>query len=125
MKSTQSAHVFGSINNSKIRCIDAKDEINIVEQCFARVNVLSSEIPNFFRLLDEEAWSLIYSWGQVFSGLKSRRSIIAGFINESGSDLQIKATKSPCYPILSSEYNNEQVFHYSQSHLEDYTLADL
>ena len=89
------------------------------------MNVLSSEIPNFFRLLDEEAWSLIYSWGQVFSGLKSRRSIIAGFINESGSDLQIKATKSPCYHIPSSEYNNEQVFHYSQSHLEDYTLADL
>ena len=114
MKSRQANHLFGRFNNQPIRISNlVRDEIDVIEQCFGRVKQLGSELPDFFSLLDKEAWSLIYSWGQVFSGLSSRRCIVVGIINGSNSDLQIKSTKlveggSPCYHIPSKEFNDEE-----------------
>ena len=69
IKAKQVNHVFGSCNKTKKRLGSTiKDEIDVIEQCFARVKRLGSESPSFFVTLDEEAWSLVNSWGQVFSG---------------------------------------------------------
>lgn len=92
-----------------------KDEIDVIEQCFARVKVLGSESATFFAKLDEEAWTLVNSWGHVFSGLSSRRCIAASIINGTGGDIQIKSTKlmeggSPCYSIPTKEFDSEQGF---------------
>lgn len=90
-----------------------KDEIDVIEQCFARVKRLGSESPSFFVTLDEEAWSLVNSWGQVFSGLSSRRCIAASVINGTDGVIQIKSNKlveggSPCYSIQTKEFDAEQ-----------------
>merc|ERR1712176_828397 len=74
---------------------------------------MGSESQNFFKTLDDEAWTLVSCWGQVFSGLSSRRCIAASIINGTGSTIQIKSTKlveggSPCYSIPTKEYNPEQ-----------------
>jgi len=55
----------------------------------------------------------ISCWGQVFSGLSSRRCIAAGIINGTGNSIQVKSTKlveggSPCYSIPSKEFDPEQ-----------------
>lgn len=55
----------------------------------------------------------ISSWGQVFSGLSSRRCIAAGIINGTGNSIQVKSTKlveggSPCYSIPTKEFDPEQ-----------------
>ncbi len=90
-----------------------KDEIDLIEQCFVRVKQIGSDSPTFFKTLDEEAWTLVNCWGQVFSGLSSRRCIAASIINGTGTDMQIKSTKlmeggSPCYSLPSQEYDAEQ-----------------
>lgn len=114
IKAQQIHHVFGSVNNTRKRLSNTiKDEIDVIEQCFARVKVLGSESTTFFQTLDVEAWTLVNSWGQVFSGLSSRRCISASIINGTGYDIQIKATKlveggSPCYSIPSKEFDAEQ-----------------
>jgi len=114
IKSKQVNHVFGSCNKTKKRLSSTiKDEIDVIEQCFARVKVLGSDSPTFFATLDEEAWTLVNSWGQVFSGLSSRRCIAASIINGSDSVIQIKANKlveggSPCYSIQTREFDAEQ-----------------
>lgn len=114
IKVRQVKHVFGSSNNNRKRLHSSiKDEIDVIEQCFARVKKLGSHSQVFFKTLDEEAWSLINSWGQVFSGLSSRRCIVASIINGTGFDIQIKSTKlveggSPCYSIPSKEFDAEQ-----------------
>ena len=77
------------------------------------MKVLGSESPTFFETLDEEAWTLVISWGQVFSGLSSRRCIAACIINGTNTDIQIKSTKlveggSPCYSIPSKEFDSDQ-----------------
>lgn len=114
IKSRQVNHVFGSFNNSRKRLNSTiKDEIDVIEQCFGRVKKLGSNSREFFKTLDEEAWTLINSWGQVFSGLSSRRCIAASIINGTGFDIQIKATKlveggSPCYSIPTKEFDAEQ-----------------
>ena len=114
IKARQKNHVFGSCNKTKKRLSSSiKDEIDVIEQCFARVKVLGSESPTFFRTMDEEAWTLVISWGQVFSGLSSRRCIAAGIINGTTTEIQIKSTKlveggSPCYSIPSKEFDAEQ-----------------
>eukprot|EP00957_Ditylum_brightwellii_P175857 13391041-Ditylum_brightwellii.AAC.1 len=114
VKTQQNNHVFGSFNKSRRNVSDsANDEIEVIEQCFVRVKKLGSEQSTFFKLLDEEAWTLIYSWGQVFSGLSSRRCMAVGIINGTGSDLQIKSTKlleggSPCYTIPTKEFKEDQ-----------------
>jgi hypothetical protein len=107
-------HVFGSCNQNHKKLDSAvKDEVDLVEQCFTRVREMSSFSSSFFRTLDEEAWSLVCSWGQVFSGLSSRRCIIASVINGTGAPIQVKSTKlmeggSPCYSIPTKEFDSEQ-----------------
>lgn len=114
IKARQVSHIFGSGNKQRKRISGAvNDEIDVIEQCFARVKVLGSDIPAFLKMLDEEAWLLINSWGQVFSGLSSRRCIAAGVINGTESEIQIKSTKlveggSPCYSIPTKEFDQEQ-----------------
>lgn len=114
IKVRQVNHVFGSCNNTRKRLSsNIKDEIDVIEQCFARVKKSGSNSREFFKTLDEEAWHLINSWGQVFSGLSSRRCIAASIINGTGFDIQIKSTKlveggSPCYSIPTKEFDAEQ-----------------
>jgi hypothetical protein len=114
VKSKQVKHVFGSCNQVRKRLASTiKDEIDLIEQCFGRVRNMSSESSTFFETLDEEAWALVSCWGQVFSGLSSRRCIAASVINGTGFDIQIKSTKlmeggSPCYSIPTSEFDAEQ-----------------
>ena len=90
-----------------------KDEIDIVEQCFARVKRMGSDSTTYFKTLDEEAWSLITNWGHFFSGLSSKRCLVVGVINATGGPIQIKSTKlleggSPCYTIPTSEFDSVQ-----------------
>ena len=55
-------HVFGSCNNQRKRLSSTiKDEIDLIEQCFARVKAMGSESSSFLKTLDEEAWSLVRS----------------------------------------------------------------
>lgn len=114
VKSRQVKHVFGSCNQTRKRLgSSVKDEIDLIEQCFGRVKKMSSASATFFETLDEEAWTLVSSWGQVFSGLSSRRCIAASVINGTGNDIQIKSTKlveggSPCYSIPTSEFDADQ-----------------
>jgi len=114
IKTKQGNHVFGSCNNTRKRLSGAiKDEIDVIEQCFTRVKALGSDSSKFFATLDEEAWTLVNSWGQVFSGLSSRRCIAASIINGTGADIQIKSTNlveggSPCYSIPTKEFDAVQ-----------------
>jgi hypothetical protein len=114
IKSRQAKHVFGSCNKTHKRLTSSiKDEIDLIEQCFGRVKRLGSDSKTFFETLDGEAWTLVSCWGQVFSGLSSRRCIAAGIINGTGNDIQIKSTKlveggSPCYSIPTREFDPEQ-----------------
>ena len=114
IKTPQAYHVFGSCNLSRKRIgSGVKDEVDLVEQCFTRVRSMGSDSPTFFKSLDQEAWSLVSAWGQVFSGLSSRRCIVAIVINGTGGAIQIKSTKlveggSPCYSIPTREFDQEQ-----------------
>lgn len=114
IKAPQVNHVFGSCNLSRKRVSSTvKDEIDLVEQCFSRVRAMGSDSSTFFRTLDQEAWSLVSCWGQVFSGLSSRRCIVASVINGTGNAIQIKSTKlveggSPCYSLPTKEFDPEQ-----------------
>ena len=114
IKAPQVNHIFGSCNQLHKKLDNSiKDEVDLVEQCFTRVREMSSHSSIFFRTLDEEAWSLVCSWGQVFSGLSSRRCIIAGVINGTGGPIQVKSTKlmeggSPCYSIPTKEFDTDQ-----------------
>ncbi|KAL3923336.1 MAG: hypothetical protein SGILL_001715, partial [Bacillariaceae sp.] len=111
IKTAQGKYVFGSCNNDRKRlAATIKDEIDLIEQCFGRVKRMGSELPKYFVTLDEEAWTLVSCWGQVFSGLSSRRCIVASIINGTGEDIQIKSTKlleggSPCYSIPTKEFD--------------------
>lgn len=114
IKVRQLHHIFGSSNNTHKRgSILVKDEVDLVEQTIDRVRKLSGDQPSFLKCLDEEAWQLISSWGQIFSGLSSRRCVIASIINGSGHPIQIKSAKlleggSPCYSIPTKEFDTEQ-----------------
>jgi hypothetical protein len=114
IKTSQSKHVFGSCNEVKKRLANnIKDEIDLIEQCFGRVKQLSSGSHKYFEKIDVEAWNLVSCWGQVFSGLSSRRCIAAAFINGTGEDIQIKSTKlveggSPCYSLPTQEFDPDQ-----------------
>lgn len=114
IKAPQVNHVFGSCNQVQTK-LDSSvtDEIDLVEQCFARISEMGSDDSTYLRALDEEAWSLVCNWGQVFSGLSSRRCIVASLINGTGGPIQIKSTKlmeggSPCYSIPTKEFDSEQ-----------------
>lgn len=114
VRARQVNHIFGSCNNSRKRIgIAVNDEVDLVEQCHSRVRRMDSSSSTFFKSLDEEAWSLVSSWGQLFSGLSSRRCIVASIINGTGNPIQIKSTKlleggSPCYSLATREYDAEQ-----------------
>jgi hypothetical protein len=114
IKAPQVNHVFGSFNLSKKRLgSSVKDEIDLVEQCFTRVRAMGSESSTYLKTLDQEAWSLVSAWGQVFSGLSSRRCVVATVVNGTGGVIQIKSTKlveggSPCYSIPTREFDQEQ-----------------
>jgi hypothetical protein len=107
-------HTFGSFNKTHKRLPpETKDEIDLIEQCFGRVKQLGKDSPDYFETLDDEASSLIAFWGQMFSGLSSRRCIAAGLINGTGGPIQIKSAilaegGSPCYSIPTSEFDTEQ-----------------
>jgi len=113
IKTSQKRYIFGKCNNERKRLASTvKDEIDLIERCFGRVKRMSSEMPKFFMTLDEEAWTLVSCWGQVFSGLSSRRCIAACVINGTGGDIQIKSTKlleggSPCYSIPTKEFDSD------------------
>eukprot|EP00593_Proboscia_inermis_P002127 CAMPEP_0171294092 /NCGR_PEP_ID=MMETSP0816-20121228/2471_1 /TAXON_ID=420281 /ORGANISM="Proboscia inermis, Strain CCAP1064/1" /LENGTH=409 /DNA_ID=CAMNT_0011765569 /DNA_START=160 /DNA_END=1389 /DNA_ORIENTATION=- len=113
-KSKQVPHLFGSCNIKRKGNHDLiKDDIDIIEQCFARVMLLGSENSAFLKSLDNEAWNLVNSWSQLYSGLSSRRCIVAGIINCTGSYVQVKSSAlveggSPCYSIPSKEYIQDQ-----------------
>ena len=113
IKTPQKRYIFGKCNNERKKLESTvKDEIDLIELCFGRVKRMGSELPNYFMNLDEEAWTLVSCWGQVFSGLSSRRCIAASIINGTGEDIQIKSTKlleggSPCYSIPTKEFDSD------------------
>ena len=93
--------------------INVDDEIDAIEQCFARVNTLTKESATYFVDLDKESWSLVQFWRYFHSGLNARRCIVAGFINGSNTNLQIKSVglvegASPCYQIPTNDYDESQ-----------------
>ena len=114
VRSPQVNHIFGSCNNSRKRIGTAiNDEIDLVEQCHHRIRKMDSSSNTFFKTLDIEAWTLVSSWGQLFTGLSSRRCIVASIINGTGYPIQIKSTRlvvggSPCYSLATREYDKEQ-----------------
>jgi hypothetical protein len=114
VRSRQVPHVFGSFNNPR-KLIDSsvRDEIDLVELCFKRVRKMNSSSSTFFQNLDEEAWSLVSTWGHLFSGLSSRRCVVCSIINGTGYPLQIKSSKllqggSACYMLGTKEFDKEQ-----------------
>lgn len=114
VRARQVNHIFGSWNNSRKRIgSEVNDEVDLVEQCHNRIRSMDSSSSTFFKSLDEEAWSLVTSWGQLFSGLSSRRCVVSSIINGTGNPIQIKSTKlveggSPCYSLATGEYDAEQ-----------------
>lgn len=114
VKARQVNHIFGSCNNSRNRIgVDVANEVDLVDQCRTRVRRMESTSSTFFKVLDEEAWSLVSSLGQLFSGLSSRRCIVASIINGTGNPIQIKSTKlyegeSQCYSLVTKEYDSFQ-----------------
>lgn len=114
LKSRQVNHVFGSCNNSRPKITATLgDEADLIENSYSRVSALGSDSSSFLKRLDEESWAMIYGWGQLFSGLSSRRCVVAGVINGTERALQIMSFKlveggSPCYSIPSREFDAEQ-----------------
>ncbi len=108
----QADYIFGSVNSKEkaFEHFSIHDEFDIIEKCFARVQHLSCDTEDFFSSLDDESWSLISNWRYLFSGLKSRHCMVAGFINGTDTKIQIKSTiliqgGSPCYHIPSRDYD--------------------
>jgi hypothetical protein len=114
MKSPQAGHIFGSLNRSfNVKQLDLESDAKLVDRCNLRVNVMSSSTPDFYRRLDEEAWTLVNSSTQLFTGLHSRRCVSLGLLNGANETIQIKSAKlvqggSLCYIIPTSEYNRHQ-----------------
>jgi len=117
IKANQGGHVFGSLNiPNELDELD-DDEESIIQNCHDRVNVLGSFMPHYFHDLDHEAWLLINSLTQLFSGWSSRRCVVVGLINATNESIQIKSTNmvkggSPCHVIPTVEYDaNNAVLH--------------
>lgn len=114
VRSPQVNHIFGSCNNARKRISTTiHDEVDLVEQCHHNLRKMDSSSNTFFKTLDVEAWTLISSWGQLFTGLSSRRCIVASIINGTGYPIQIKSSRlvvggSPCYTLATREYDKEQ-----------------
>lgn len=116
IKQNQGGHVFGSFNIPE-ELDEFDDEDNIVRSCCDRVNILGSFMPSYFHDLDQEAWLLINSLTQLFSGWSSRRCVVVGLINATNESIQIKSINmveggSPCRVIPTIEYDkNNAVLH--------------
>lgn len=106
--------MFGSYNGARPRGGEkVNNEVDLIEMCNKRVSELGSESTTFLKTLDLEAWWLVSHWGQLFSGLSSRRCLVAGIINGTGGPVQIKSTKlveggSACYALATKEYDRVQ-----------------
>lgn len=111
VKTTQAQHNFGSINCQDIyRSREFQDEIHIVEDCYSRVKLLSSDRSTFFLSLDEEAWNLVSAWRSMHSGINVKHCLVAGFINARDECIQLKSALlheggSPCCHIPSRDYD--------------------
>ena len=110
----QDYYLFGS-NNIATRWmrLKSKEDIDVIESCFTRVKSLKSNKSDYFASLDKEAWFLVDAWSHVYAGLNSRRRIVAGIINGTGTQIQIKQSKveeggSPCYILSSAEYDHDR-----------------
>lgn len=114
IKSPQAAHIFGSINKSfKVEPSDLDTDVKLIERCNARVNTFGSSMLDFFIRLDQEAWLLVNSSSQLFTGLYSRRCISIGLINGCDKTLHIKSARliegdSQCHIIPTIEYDRRQ-----------------
>ena len=109
IKVNQSGHVFGSLNIPK-ELEEFDDEESIIQSCHDRINILGSFLPHYFHDLDKEAWLLINSLTQLFSGWSSRRCVVVGLINATNESIQIKSINmveggSPCHVIPTIEYD--------------------
>lgn len=112
LKSRQTDHIFGSCNSRK-RVYTVKNESDLVEQVQNNVRRVDSSSTKYLKTLDEEAWSLVSTFGNVFAGLNCRRCIVGSIINGTGSLLQVKNTTlmeggSPCYALATRDYDAEQ-----------------
>ncbi len=111
VRARQINHLFGSVNFQDIRSADdTLDNEATIDQCIRRVGYLSGDSSSFLSSLDEEAWGLISSWRYLYSGIHSRRCLVAALINSTGKDIQIKSTLlleggSPCCHIPSQGYD--------------------
>ena len=115
IKSIQVGYIFGSVNNRQlpVEAMDLEDESTFISSCHSRVRNMDSSMPNFFRSLDLDAWMLISTIGQMFTGLSSRRCISLGILNGSREVIQSKAVKlvqggSPCHIFATKEYDSKQ-----------------
>ena len=106
-------YVLGSRNVRRTR-IDqgARDEIEMIERCCHRVRKLNRTDKSFLRSLDEEAWTLVDSWGHFVSGLRARRCLVAGLVNRTGSNIQIKTAclfegGSPVYSLPTNDFDDD------------------
>lgn len=112
MKSRQVNHTFGSFNNTRRRLV-VNDEVELIQKARARMKRIEHSSSTYLKSLDEEGWSLVSLFGQIFSGLSSRRCIVAGIINGTGGPIQIKSTDliegdSLCYSLSTKEFDTEQ-----------------
>ena len=111
LQKKQSKYVFGSMNCQEFSTdYIIEDEIQIIENCYEKVVSFSSSRSTFFSSLDEEAWGLINGWKKLFSGISSKHCLVAGFVNCTDNDIQIKSTillegGSPCCHIPSRDYD--------------------
>lgn len=116
IKANQSGHVFGRLNIPK-ELDELDDEERIIQSCHDQVSILGSFMPHYFHDLDQEAWILLNSLTQLFSGWSSRRCVVVGLINATNESIQIKSTNmveggSPCHVIPTIEYDiNNAVLH--------------
>jgi hypothetical protein len=107
-------HVFGNFNNTSRRVSNAtKDETDLVDQAKGRVRRIDPGSSTFLKCIDEESWSLIAFFGQIFSGLNSRRCIAVSLINGTGRSLQIKYARlveggSRCHVISTKAFDEDQ-----------------
>lgn len=107
-------HVFGSFNNASRRLSSGiKDEVDLVDQAKSRIRRIDPNSSTFLKSIDDESWSLISYFGQIFSGLSSRRCIACGLINGTGRCLQIKSTRlleggSCCHVIATRAFDVDQ-----------------
>lgn len=114
VKAAQVEHAFGSVNGTvSVEVRELGNESEFIKQSCSRVNKIGSFMPNYFQVLDEEAWLLVSLACQIFKGLSSRRCLVAGMINGTGDAMHITAAKlmqggSLCYIIPSIEYDQHQ-----------------